>query len=417
MNFRDSLAYLDSLANLEKIRILAGNRLLNLDRMHYLVNLFGHPEKQFFPVLIVGTKGKGSTGFFLQSILNAAGISAGFYSSPHLETPLERIRLRGRQISVRLWTRTLGHIKKTLDRHPLPGKLGQMTYFEALTLAALLVFREEGMEVGVLEAGLGGRLDAVNAVDASLVIVTTVGLDHEEFLGNTVEKIAAEKAGVFRRGIEIITSPQKAGAGRVLRECAGRAGAKLREVRPARGLKIGLRGEFQKNNAAAALEAARLTARALGKQLPEKALRQGLRASQWPARVEVFPGKPEVILDAAHNPDSALALTEALRKLKSKPTCLVFGVSRDKNSAAMLKSLSRAAHAVVLSGTNSPRAKGPGELLAEAQRLFEVIVPSPGSSREAFRTACEMAGPSGRVVVTGSFYLAGEVRPLLTAGN
>lgn len=413
MNFRESLDYLDSLANLEKIRLLAGNRLLNLDRMRFLLDRFDHPEKSFIPVILVGTKGKGSTGFFLQSILNEAGIKTGFYSSPHLETPLERIRIGGSRISSRLWCRVFSRLQKTLERKPLPSRLGELTYFEAMTAAALLAFREARVRIGVLEAGLGGRLDAVNAVDAALVIVTTIGLDHEEFLGDTVEKIASEKAGVFRKGIPVISSPQKPAVKQVLRRHAEQLGAELTEVRPQTQFRPGLPGAFQKINSAAAMEAACYAARLAGKTLSPAVLRKGVQAADWPGRVEVFPGKPEIVLDAAHNPDSAEALTRAVLEMKPRRTCLLFGVSRDKNSRAMLKAMSRFARDVVLTRAGAARAKGPGELLAEAQPFFKRICPVTESPAEAFRLARKIAGPGGRVVAAGSFYLAGEIRPLL----
>lgn len=416
MNLRESLTYLDSLANLEKVRLLAGNRSLNLDRMRFLLALFGHPEKSFYPVLIVGTKGKGSTGFFLQSILREAGISAGFYHSPHLETPLERIRLNGKQISEKLWVKTLRSVRETLKKEPLPRKLGDATYFEVLTLAALLAFREQKVKIGILEAGLGGRLDAVNAVDAGLVLVTTIGLDHEEFLGNTTAKIAGEKAGVFREGAIVFSAPQNSAVRRVLSARAKALKAEISEVKPQKRYPLRLRGEFQNINSALAVSAVKKLEDLCCVKVPEAAIRKGLKSEAWPGRVEVFPGKPEVVIDGAHNPDSAEALTRTLLKFKPKNNCLVFGVSREKNSGAMLQSLSRFCGDIVLTRARAARAKDLAELLAEAQPYFKRIFPVNDSSK-ALVLAREIAGTSGRVIVAGSFYLAGEARTQLRGGH
>ncbi len=416
MNLRESLAYLDSLANLEKIRLLAGNRSLNLDRMRFLLALFGHPEKSIYPVLIVGTKGKGSTGFFLQSILKEAGIPAGFYHSPHLESPLERIRLNGKQISEKLWIKILNRIRETLKKEPLPGKLGAVTYFEVLTLAALLSFQDQKVKIGVLEAGLGGRLDAVNALDAGLVLVTTIGLDHEEFLGNTAVKIAGEKAGVFRKDTVIFSAPQNTSVRRVLSARAKTLGARITEVAPQKRYSLGLQGDFQKINSAIALSSVKHLENICGAKIREDAIRKGLRSTAWPGRVEVFAGKPEVVIDGAHNPDSAEALTRTLMKFKPKHSCLVFGVSREKNSRAMLQSFSRFCGDIVLTKARAARAKDLAELLVEAQPFFKRIFPV-SDSLKALDLAREIAGAAGRVVVTGSFYLAGEARAQLREGR
>lgn len=416
MNFRESLAYLDSLANLEKIRLLAGNRSLNLSRMRSLLAAFEHPEKSFFPVLIVGTKGKGSTGFFLQSILKEAGISAGFYHSPHLETPLERIRVRGAQISEKLWTRILTRIRSVLKKKPLAKGLGEVTYFEVLTLAAMLAFQEEKVKIAVFEAGLGGRLDAVNAMDAKLILVTMIGLDHEEFLGNTTAKIAGEKAGVFRPGATVLTVPQTPAVKRVLFTRAKALKAACFVAARKKRYALGLRGDFQEINASLAVKGAEKLEGLCGVDIPERAIRSGLKAANWPGRVEVFPGRPEVVLDGAHNPDSAEALARTVLQLKPrKPNCLVFGVAREKNSRAMLRSLSRCSKHIVLTRARSPRSRDVSDLLVQAQPYFSGIFPVCDSS-EALALARRISGPSGRVIVTGSFYLAGEARTQLRKG-
>lgn len=414
MNFRQSLTYLNSFVNLEKIVLNPRNRLMNLDRMRYLLALFGHPEESFFPVVISGTKGKGSTGFFLQAILKEAGIPAGFYSSPHLETPRERIRVGARNISEKQWARILTRIQKKLGQEKFPRRLGDLTYFEMMTLMAVLAFQESGLRVGIFEVGMGGRLDAVNALDAELSIVTTIGLDHEAFLGNTTSKIAKEKAGIFRKGAWALLAPQDAAAWRALMKQAGLRGTTLEEVRPLQGYRLGLPGEFQKVNAALAVRASELLKTEFGFEVLPSAVRKGLLQSGWPGRLEVFPGKPEVVIDAAHNPASAEALAEAVSKnLKKKRNILVFGVSRDKKSGPMLKSLSRVSADAVLTQASAPRSQDVAVLMKESQGLFPRIFPAP-NCRTALSLAKTIARPQDRILVTGSFYLAGEARTWLS---
>ena len=218
MTYSQSLNYLNSFLNLERIIFTPNNRLWNLERMELLLKWFSHPEKSFFPVLIAGTKGKGSTGFFLESILIEAGIRTGFYSSPHLEDPRERIRIQGRMISKKVWCKGVEAIRRVLKKYSvsplrMPPRFEKeimrgVTYFEILTLLAALLFKKAGIKAGIFEVGMGGRLDATNALGAKVVILTPVHLDHEAILGGTIAKIAVEKAAVVHKGSEVVLSPQ-----------------------------------------------------------------------------------------------------------------------------------------------------------------------------------------------------------------
>jgi len=215
MNYSESLRYLNSFLNLERITFIPGNRLWNLRRMQILLKWFP-PKKRaqdFLPILIAGTKGKGSTGYFLESILGASRIPCGFYTSPHLEDPRERIRIRGRMVSRGVWTRGVNQIRKGLTGRRLPPAAGEFTYFEIMTLLAILLFRQAGLRIGIFEVGMGGRLDATNALAAPLVILTPINLDHEAFLGNTVGKIAAEKAAIIHRGARVVVTGLSDGPG------------------------------------------------------------------------------------------------------------------------------------------------------------------------------------------------------------
>jgi dihydrofolate synthase/folylpolyglutamate synthase len=411
MTYDDSLRYLNSFLNLERMIYHSGNRLRNLERMRFLIGIFGHPEKHFFPVLIAGTKGKGSTGFFLQSILNASGIPAGFYSSPHLADPRERIRVGGEVISTRRWVRTLTRIRATLRRVKVPEGFGDFTYFEIMTLLAMLVFEEAGMKVGVFEVGMGGRLDATNVLGARLNILTPIEMDHEQILGDTIAKIAREKAAIIRTGAVTVVSPQRHPAAR--RVIAGRC--RRRKARwvpapPFRDFPLKLRGDFQELNAGAASKAAEVMRRTYGFRIPPAGVCRGLLACDWPGRFETVPGRPEFLLDGAHNPASIAVLVRNMRAIyPGRKTLLIFGASRDKRSDQMLLELSRFFSSVILTRIPNPRSHDIGRLLAEARGLFRNVY-GAGSVKAALELVTTLAGKQTLVVATGSFYLLGEIK-------
>ncbi len=413
MNYSQSLNYLNSFYNFERVLHYPNNRAWNLKRMQILLDWAGHPEKNFFPVLIAGTKGKGSTGFFLESILSASGISAGFYSSPHLETPRERIRLNGRMISESAWTRGFEKIKSILERHSLPKTLGDFTYFEIMTLLALLVFKERKVKIGIFEAGMGGRLDATNVLNAKIAILTPVYLDHEAFLGNTIAKIAREKVAIVRPGADVVVSPQLQEADQVIRQDIDKKRARLWPVVPIHNRELGLQGDYQTVNAGAALQVARLLEQKYGFQIREKDGLSGLTRKNWPGRWELLEKDREYLLDGAHNPSSIEALVRNLKKQFAKrESILIFGTSRDKKSAAMLKALSGFFDKVILSPTINPRTREVGNLLAESRNLFKMIFPVSGV-QEALELSRKLSESKTLIVITGSFYLIGEARKAL----
>ena len=413
MNYPQSLNYLNSFLNLERILFTPQNRLWNLTRMRRLLEWFDHPEKKLFPILIAGTKGKGSTGFFLESILDSAGVRSGFYSSPHLEDPRERIRIQRKIVSERAWARMVSRIRQGLKGKSLPERLGDFTYFEILTLLAVLLFKEAGVEAGVFEVGLGGRLDATNALGAPVVILTPVHLDHEAILGNTIAKIAAEKAAVVRRGAEVIVSPQAPEAWRVIQTRIRKQQARIYPVRRGWPGKVGLKGDFQKENAAAAALAAKVL-KTHGFRIPEQAVRQGLQASDWPGRMETFPDalgpRRALLIDGAHNPAAMRALVRNGRGgERGKARLLIFGTSRDKNSAEMLKILGPFFENVILCRTPNPRSQEIGTLISHARPWFSRIFPA-ANVPEALKLAESLSQAGDTVVATGSFYLIGEIR-------
>ncbi|MBI3312875.1 MAG: bifunctional folylpolyglutamate synthase/dihydrofolate synthase [Candidatus Omnitrophica bacterium] len=416
MTYPQSLHYLNSFLNLERIVYQTNSRLWNLARMRILLEWFGRPEKDFFSCLIAGTKGKGSTGFFLESILKKARIPVGFYSSPHLEDPRERIRIGGRQISKRKWVAGIKRIRQGLAKRRLNPKFGDFTYFEIMTLLAILLFRQAPVKIGIFEIGMGGRLDATNVLPAELVGITPIHLDHEAFLGQTIKRIAGQKAAVIHAHADAVVSRQNPEA---LREIKNRIKNQKAEYWPARPVKqkVGLAGDFQKMNAGVALQMAKILKEKYQFRISGPAMHEGLQEKKWPARMEFFKGRPGFILDAAHNPAACQALVRNLkRQYPRRRGYLVFGVSRDKKSEVMLQILSRVFKDIVIAPLPNPRSQEMGVLLLQAKRFFENIYPS-GNIPEAFELASRLANDQGLVVATGSFYLVGEVRKLLRNTN
>jgi len=424
MNYSQSIRFLDSFLNLEKLSQLPQNSFFNLWRMEHLLKISGHAERQFLPVLIAGTTGKGSTGFFLESILRANHVPAGYYHSPHVEDVRERIRIDGRMASKTLWAAGLSRVRALLSKRPLPRGLGALTDFEITTFLAFLLFAETKRRVGIFEIGLGGRLDATNVLQAPLVVLTPIHLDHEHFLGNTVGKIAAEKAGIIKKKCFVVTGRQLPEALRIIEKAARKKRGYLRRSKPLRGIPIGLRGDFQKKNAGTALEAAEVLRAEFGVPVARESYRNAFKIKNWPGRMERFRrfGR-EFILDGAHNPISAAALVRSLHPSQHRvltpgvnTRCwkgwVVFGAMQDKNSKAMLKELSRHFRKIIVTGIANNRAKTAGMLLEEAKNLFKCVLPAQNTG-EALRLARKVSDPSEPIVVTGSFYLAGEARKLL----
>ncbi len=410
MRYTESLRYLNSFLNLERITYLPDNRLWNLARMRLLLDWAGHPEKYFFPILIAGTKGKGSTGFFLESILSSAKISCGFYSSPHLEDPRERIRIGGKIISQSDWNKGLAHIRRILGRRPLPSRLGNFTYFEIMTLLAMMVFKKAGIRVGIFEVGMGGRLDATNVLDAKIAVVTPIHFDHEAFLGYTIPKIAREKAAIIHAGSYVVLSQQKPAANREILKRSRKMRAHIFHAAPAKEFRLGLAGEFQKTNAGAAVCAANILRTHFRFLIPKAAIRKGLSKKNWPGRLEFIRRRINWLLDGAHNPASVQALTRHLEhEYPKRKRLLVFGTSRDKRSDKMLATLSRYFDDCILTPTANPRSQELGVLLNQARGKFTRIFPV-GSSDQALELASRVADGNTLAVVAGSFYLIGEAR-------
>jgi len=427
------------LPSLEACRVYLGDLerfgvKLGLDNIRTLLHGLGDPHRAFPSIHVAGTNGKGSVCAMLAEILRQNGLRVGLYTSPHLVRVEERIRVNGRMIPDRDFRRLLG-ILKTKSEELLAAKTLQAppTYFEILTAAALLHFREKRVDCAILEVGMGGRFDATNAVTPLVSVITTVSMDHMEYLGNTIAAIAFEKAGIIKPGVPVISGVENDSARAVIRRRAREEKAPLIEVfgrdtsfrtlRRGRGesfvycsgddiyrLSPGLRGEHQGRNAAVAAAVARVLDwpwRPLG----EKTIEAGIKAARWEGRLEKISNRPTVYLDGAHNEAGAEAVASFIRTACPRPPVIVFAMMRDKAIGRVARVLFPRARKIVATTIPYKRAASPAEILAKAPAFKGKIILEP-DLRQALALARRTAGPAGTVIVTGSLFLVGEVKKI-----
>jgi dihydrofolate synthase/folylpolyglutamate synthase len=384
---------------------------LGLERMERALDAMGHPERGLRVLHVAGTNGKGSTCAMAAQALCEAGHRTGLYTSPHLVRFNERIAVDGRPIDDGELSRAVEALRDACPWHDGGGEDERLTYFEVATLAALLHFAWRAVDVAVVEVGLGGRFDATNVVRPIVCAVTRIAFDHAEMLGDSLEAIAGEKAGIMKPGVPVaVAHGQEPGAMRALEEAAARRGAPLVVAPPSFDGPVGLAGPHQRGNAALAATALRLLG-AAGLPVPEHAISAGIAGASWPGRLETVGG---VLLDGAHNPDGAAALARALTELHpGRPVELVFGALADKDEGSMLRALAPAVRALHLVAPSSPRARPPSTYLATAASLARGGADVHGSTAEALACARRAARDGALVVVAGSLYLVGEARAIL----
>ena len=372
-----------------------------LSRTAALLSFLGNPESSFSSILIGGTNGKGSTAAAISAILAASGVRVGLYTSPHLVSVTERVRISDRDVP----PLALDDVLSLVARISAPGLRGP-TYFEALTVAAFELFRRSRVQVAVVEVGIGGRLDATNVLAPEVSVVTNVAADHLDVLGPTLEDVAREKAGIFRRGQPALVGATGTGEGprKALHEEARRIGARLVEIPPLDAETPGtLPGAHQRQNLALALAAARAVA-----PLDEETARRGLAGIRWPGRLQTIErrGHRTLLLDGAHNPPGALALAAHLDA--SGLSCrvdLLFGGMADKDLAAVFAPLAARARRIVLVAPESPRAETPENLRTRVGRPDLETAPSVAGGLALL----EDSSGNGPILVAGSLYLVGEV--------
>jgi dihydrofolate synthase/folylpolyglutamate synthase len=400
MHFEESVQYLLSLGH-ETLTIKLGLRNTEL-----LLAALDNPQLACPAVQIAGTNGKGSTAAMLDSICRAAGMKTGLYTSPHLVSITERIRVAGREISESEFARHTTSVREASQRLVAGGELAALpTFFEQLTAIALLAFREVGIELAILETGLGGRLDSTTAAKAGIVAVTSIALDHEQYLGDTLESIAAEKAAIIRPGVTAIIArqPYPEALSVLMRRCEEVGVVPvLAFALPDESLKIALPGRHQRENAAVAIKLAESLS------IPHEAIVKGLETVQHPGRLELVPGEPPILLDGAHNPAGAAALRDYLNDFGRRPLTLVFAAMSDKKLERIGEILFPLADHLILTTIDNPRAASLEMLEAIAAHFARGSVTKFNSVHDAFHASLRNTPRSGMICVTGSLYLIGE---------
>ena len=440
--------YLNTFINFESHLKDAHPGLFNLDRVRRLLRVLGDPQNALKFIHVAGTKGKGSTCVFIAHILRAASYRTGLYTSPHLDRINERIRILQPEtknilldfcgsISDGELDALIKTLKPDLEKFRHDPLLGSLTYFEVLTIVALCYFAWKKTDIVVLETGLGGRLDATNVVDAIINVITPISLDHTHLLGNTLQKIAREKAAIIKdRRSKVVVAKQKSSAMRViLKQCrdltirpvvigkyvtyfADKHDDKARSFRVCgqkneyKNLKTALAGEHQWQNAAVAIGAIELLPQ-FGFKVSRKAVAQGIREARWPARFEIIRQKPVVVVDCAHNTDSAEVLVRTFRRVfPGKKAVLILGVSEDKDIVGICRVLDRIARSVILTRARHPRAYD--FMSIKFNKLFKkssaIYLPE---IKDAINEAHKIAGKPDVILATGSVFLAAQVRALV----
>lgn len=395
-----------------KAAFLPGHPRDSPRRARRLLDQMGRPDEELPVVLLVGTKGKGSTAAMLEAIVRRAGYRTGLYTSPHLHTPRERIRVNGWPIARPAFAAGLRALGPLLEESGAWDDLGPATLFEGLTALAMAHFARHGVELALIEAGMGGRMDATHALEPLLTLLTPIGLDHQLYLGDTLEAIAVEKVGAVLPGGIALSAPQPDVVAEVVRGRCQEIGAVLHWAGRRDGLPPpGLAGPHQEENAQLAVAAVDLL-REAGWTVPGEIVGEALRSAHWPGRLEVVAGHPLTLVDGAHNPAAARALAGALAGRGGQPMILVMGCSEDKDLAGIVAPLVPLADGVVVTRADHHRAVSPERLRAQwpARGAPVEVVPAVGS---ALARARGWAGPAGLVCVTGSLFVVVEAREAL----
>jgi dihydrofolate synthase/folylpolyglutamate synthase len=410
---------------------------LGLDNIQAVLRMLDHPERAYRSMLIGGTNGKGSVASMTERMLAVSGLRTGLFTSPHLVRPNERIRIAGQDITDKELDRQLRYLRARIQKE-LGGALeAHPSFFETIAATALEAFREQGVRAAILEVGLGGRLDATNAVDADVSTVVSIDLDHTKTLGSTLAEIAAEKAGIVKPGKPVVSGVVQPAAIDVLKRVCDQRGATLIHARDRvrlvdakadgsfslesplhyyQDLKVALAGRHQIDNARIAVAGFELLAETLGLTPRVDAVREGLASVRWPGRlqwVEATSDLPTLLLEGAHNAAGTATLVAYLQSLELPPPVLLFGATRGKPLTDMLEPLAPLVRNVVL--TRPPVDKGidPDDVALIARPFFDNVEVEPDPAA-ALKRAGELAGTDRYILATGSLYLVGEILGLLS---
>lgn len=429
-----ALEYLDSFINYEKDNAVYPEAF-KLERMRALVRELGNPQNAFESVIIAGSKGKGSTAAILSSILRMENLRVGLYTSPHLLHISERIQVNGLCINDLRLAENLTRIQKATEGYT--WRKNPPTYFEVLTALAFCYFKDMKIQVAVLEVGLGGLYDSTNVANAKVVGITPISLEHTDKLGKTLAKIAVQKCGVIKGREAVVSAVQAPEVQSVIESACEDREAKLYcvgkeikvmerefsedsqsfDVRTPWGgyydLKAHLRGTHQLQNAAQAIGLAKALGEKARLPVSDEAVRQGVLDAHWPGRLEKFSERPCVVLDGAHNVDSARKMLEGVKRhFQYEKLVVLFGSSSDKDVRGMLEEITAEADSLVLTQAAHPRAMPVAQIVRLMEKNSKEVFEEP-SMAGALKKARSLAGPEGLVVVSGSLYVVAEARRLL----
>ncbi|TCO68483.1 bifunctional folylpolyglutamate synthase/dihydrofolate synthase [Marinisporobacter balticus] len=408
---------------------------LGLENITYLLDLMGNPQEKLKIIHVAGTNGKGSTSSFIHDVLKEARYKVGLYTSPYLEVFTERIRVSGEHISKEDLAAVTEFVKDKVDEMLACG-MNHATEFEIVTAVGFEYFKRQKVDFVVLEVGLGGRFDATNLVKNPLVsVITPIDFDHTDYLGDTLDKIAYEKAGIIKENSFVVSFPQQTEAMHVIQEVCSKRNAKLMKV-PTNGIEIlkkddrgqvfhafygegklenisiSMLGEHQIENATVALTALYILEKEHGVSIPRRALYDGLKKSIWPGRLEMMQRDPYVLIDGAHNPQGMKALSKVIKELFiDKNIILGIGILGDKDDS-MLDEIIPLANKLVLTKPNNPRAMAI-EVLKEKTEKYKKTTLTKEKIVDAVEVALALAKPEDVVIFAGSLYMIGEVRTIL----
>ncbi|MFA5059469.1 MAG: folylpolyglutamate synthase/dihydrofolate synthase family protein [Candidatus Omnitrophota bacterium] len=446
MTSSEARTYLDSFANYE-LKSLPDAQHFDLRRVHQLLSFLGNPQKKIKFLHIAGTKGKGSTCVFVAYILRAAGYRVGLYTSPHFYNFAERIRILNPwkkfpiqnyfsgTISETHLLHVVKDIKSAVEKVKKNKKWGTLTFFEVYTVLAIYYFAKQRVDFAVLETGLGGRLDATNCVDAIVCAITSISLEHTDFLGTTIKSIAREKSGIIKKKDQIvIIAPQKKDALTVIKNFSGKIGSRnyflgkdirfqrekqdlreqvfhLKGLRNSyRDLKTSLLGRHQIVNAATAIGMVESLS-SKGFFIDASSIRQGIREALWPGRFEIIKKNPYIVLDGAHNKASAAILARTVKEIfKTRKVILILGISNDKDISGICRELGKIAKKIILTKAAHPRAF---EFSDKDKKRFprkEVIMAN--DVKQAMDEALASSERNDIILVAGSLFIAAEARKL-----
>lgn len=424
MNYNQALEYI--------YRAYKFGSKLGLENITDLLNRLGNPQYKFKYIHVAGTNGKGSVTSMIAHILHEAGYKVGMFTSPYLENFTERIQINLKEMPREDLGAVTEIVKEKVEEMVAEGR-NHPTVFEIITAIGLVYFAKQQVDMAVVEVGLGGRFDATNVVDKPLLsVITSIGFDHMDVLGNTLGEIAFEKAGIIKPGRPVVTYPQLSEAISVLRQVSKDRNALLYEVFPDqinvkesslegnffdfryknreyKDLRLNLIGEHQLLNAATALTAIEVV-RGLGVLVPETSIYQGLARTKWPGRLEKVYQNPLIIIDGAHNAAGASALADTISKYFDKEeVTLVLGILNDKEVDAVVSKVCPLAHTTVTTKPDNPRAMDPEQLSSKALEYCDRVITEP-KIPDAIDKAIDIAGHQGVVLICGSLYLAGTAR-------